>query len=96
MDFRAKNFRYVTKSFQDFARDVTAGGKSYLRALSALEPADKPANLEEDFPNLSGDFVLPPELSTVTERKHSEILRVSGPVEIWLHYDVCCCLLPRL
>ncbi len=91
MDFRTKNFRYVTKDFQDFVQDIMAGGNLYLRALSALEPADMPANLDQDFPSLSGDFVLPPELALVSNRKHSEVLRVSGPVEIWLHYDVSCC-----
>ncbi len=88
MDFRTKNFRYVTMAFSDFVQDVMTGGKLYLRALSALEPADKPAHLDRDFPSLSGDFILPPELALVSNTKHSEVLRLSGPVEMWLHYDV--------
>lgn len=44
--------------------------------------------LFEDFPTLAPDFVLPPELSLVEENIFSSVLRVSGPVNMWLHYDV--------
>lgn len=88
MDFNAKNFLYVTKTFAEFANEVKEGSRLYLRALSTEEPADRPANLTEDFPALSVDFVLPQELSFVSDNTFSSVLRVSGPVNMWLHYDV--------
>jgi tRNA wybutosine-synthesizing protein 4 len=88
MDFNAKNFDYMTKTFGEVARELQAGRRLYLRALSADEPSDLPANLSNDFPSLSADFILPPELSFVRENTFSSVLRISGPVNMWLHYDV--------
>ena len=51
-------------------------------------PADQPANLTEDFPELAKDFMLPVELSHVTQHQFSSVLRISGLVDMWLHYDV--------
>lgn len=86
MDFNAKNFRYTTMAFGDFAREVQAGKSMYLRALSSDAPADQAASLDRDFPMLTTDFSLPQELVTCTENVHSSILRISGPVNMWLHY----------
>ncbi|KAK4043620.1 hypothetical protein C8A01DRAFT_12935 [Parachaetomium inaequale] len=88
MDFTAKNFRYVTTGFGDFARRVEQGGKLYLRALSHEKPSEQPAVLAQDFPALEPDFVLPAQLSLVAENLFSSVLRLSGPVNMWLHYDV--------
>ncbi|KAK4155251.1 hypothetical protein C8A00DRAFT_42135 [Chaetomidium leptoderma] len=88
MDFTAKNFRYVTAEFGDFARRVEQGSKLYLRALSHEKPSEKPAVLADDFPALAADFVLPGQLSLVAENLFSSVLRLSGPVNMWLHYDV--------
>jgi len=88
MDFTAKNFRYVTTTFGEFASRVVRGDRLYLRALSTDKPSEKPAVLADDFPELSRDFVLPAELETVEENLFSSVLRVSGPVNMWLHYDV--------
>lgn len=88
MDFVSKNFRYITRGFGDFVRDVDMGKKLYLRALAADQPSDVPARLAVDFPSLSDDFILPPELALVNERLYSSVLRISGPVNMWLHYDV--------
>jgi len=90
MDFLTKNFRYTTKTFGEFMRDVQAGARLYLRALSTREPTNKPACLEEDFPSLAGDFVLPPQLARVSDQgqQFASVLRISGGVSIWLHYDV--------
>ncbi|KAI1845427.1 hypothetical protein JX266_008522 [Neoarthrinium moseri] len=88
MDFNAKNFSYVTKGFGAFVQELENGGKMYLRALSEEQPADRPANLGEDFPPLAEEFQLPAELLFVTENIHSSVLRMSGPVNMWLHYDV--------
>ncbi|KAI1815034.1 leucine carboxyl methyltransferase [Poronia punctata] len=88
MDFNAKNFRYVTQDFSSFIAEAERGAKQYLRALSEEHPSDEPANLERDFPGLAGDFQLPPELAFVTEHLFSSVLRISGRVNMWLHYDV--------
>ncbi|KAL2147916.1 hypothetical protein VTI28DRAFT_3394 [Corynascus sepedonium] len=88
MDFTTKNFRYVTTEFGAFARKVEQGERVYLRALSYEKPSEKPAMLADDFPELAADFQLPPELSLVDENVFSSVLRLSGPVNMWLHYDV--------
>jgi tRNA wybutosine-synthesizing protein 4 len=88
MDFNAKNFNYVTKEFGMFMDEVARGGKMYLRALSEGSPADKPAVLSHDFPSLAEEFILPPGLSFVAENTFSSVLRITGPVNMWLHYDV--------
>jgi tRNA wybutosine-synthesizing protein 4 len=88
MDFTAKNFRYVTAEFGNFAQRIEQGDKLYLRALSHEKPSEQPAVLAEDFPSLAPDFVLPAQLSHVAENLFSSVLRMSGPVNMWLHYDV--------
>lgn len=88
MDFNAKNFRYITMEFGDFVREAQKGKRLYLRALSAEAPANQPASLEQDFPTLASDFSLPQQLQTVKEDIHSCVLRVSGPVNMWLHYGI--------
>ncbi|CAK7264922.1 tRNA methyltransferase ppm2 [Sporothrix epigloea] len=87
MDFLAKNFRYATQTFKEFSDNVDAGKKLYLRALSTDSPSDTPARLDTDFPTISRDFILPPQLAFVQDRLFSSVLRVSGPVNMWLHYD---------
>lgn len=86
MDFNAKNFRYATMTFGDFAKQVKNGKRLYLRSLSADAPTDQPASLEHDFPELGTDFAFPHELRICEEHMHSSILRVSGPVNMWLHF----------
>lgn len=86
MDFNAKNFRYTTMTFGNFTEQVGKGKRLYLRALSADAPTDQPANLEQDFPMLSPDFALPDGLSICGDNIHSSILRISGPVQMWLHF----------
>lgn len=88
MDFNAKNFRYATMSFGEFITQVKKGKRQYLRALSADAPADQPANLEQDFPSLAPDFVLPDLLNICRDNLHSSVLRISGPVHMWLHYGI--------
>ncbi|KAI0145309.1 leucine carboxyl methyltransferase [Xylariaceae sp. FL1272] len=88
MDFNAKNFKYVTKDFATFVTEIEGGGKQYLRALSEERPSELPANLATDFAGLASDFILPPELSVVQENLFSSVLRISGNVNMWLHYDV--------
>ncbi|KAI0485378.1 leucine carboxyl methyltransferase [Xylaria cf. heliscus] len=88
MDFNSKNFNYNTKDFISFMKNVEEGGREYLRALSEEHPSDQPANIEVDFPGLASDFRLPPELSFVKRNEFSSVLRISGRVNMWLHYDV--------
>lgn len=88
MTFQTKNFSYVKKQFGDFIRGVAQGEKSYLRALSASNPAKHPTRIENDFPEIASDFRLPEILSPAMEKIHSSPLRISGPVTLWLHYDV--------
>ncbi|KAL6238634.1 tRNA wybutosine-synthesizing protein 4 [Aspergillus navahoensis] len=88
MSFQTKNFKYESKTFRAFMDEVHAGGRQYLRSISEKQPAKLPANLAADFPSLSGDFRLPEALKTAVENAHSSPLRISGPVTLWLHYDV--------
>ncbi|KAJ5101732.1 LCM-domain-containing protein [Penicillium alfredii] len=88
MNFQKKNFSYATKDFRTFLEEVHAGGRQYLRSISAEQPSKLPANLATEFPRLNQDFRLSEHLSLVTENAHSSPLRISGPVTMWLHYDV--------
>ncbi|KAL4802304.1 hypothetical protein BDV18DRAFT_64879 [Aspergillus unguis] len=88
MLFQTKNFTYETKPFGQFMDEISTGGRQYLRSISAEQPTKLPANLDMDFPVLSSDFRLPEALRVVEENKHSSPLRISGPVTLWLHYDV--------
>lgn len=88
MDFNAKNFRYIPMGFGEFAREVQKGRRLYLRSLSVDAPADRPASLEQDFPILASDFALPDLLKTCEDNLHSSILRISGSVNMWLHYGI--------
>ncbi|KAI2617384.1 LCM-domain-containing protein [Hypoxylon sp. NC1633] len=88
MDFNSKNFAYVTKKLGDMMQEIGDGHKLYLRALSGDRPTDQPANIKADFPQLAADFKLPDALSFVSENEFSSVLRITGPVNMWLHYDV--------
>ncbi|KAL4887496.1 hypothetical protein BJY04DRAFT_225478 [Aspergillus karnatakaensis] len=88
MSFQTKNFDYTSKPFGAFMDEVYAGGRQYLRSISVDQPTKQPATLDLDFPGLKDDFRLPEALSTVIENAHSSPLRISGPVTLWLHYDV--------
>ncbi|KAF2217345.1 hypothetical protein CERZMDRAFT_119797 [Cercospora zeae-maydis SCOH1-5] len=88
MDFQSKNFSYHTQGLGTFLSAVEGGEKVYLRSLSKEKPSSEPTKLSDDFPAISNDFVLPDELEYVTQHAHSSPLRISGPVQMWLHYDV--------
>lgn len=88
MDFQNKNFSYISQDFGSFIDDAQNGERVYLRSLSKDAPSEKPANLADDFPELAADFQLPDELAYVVSNAHSTPLRISGPVKMWLHYDV--------
>jgi tRNA wybutosine-synthesizing protein 4 len=88
MDFVAKNFDYTRMAFKEFVDAIGKGEKVYLRALSAEKPTDAPASLQQDFPTIAAEFQLPEPLKIVQDNAHSSPLRISGPVNMWLHYDV--------
>jgi len=88
MDFQTKNFSYVTSDFGAFLDAAERGERLYLRAISQDAPYDQPTNLADDYPEIAADFELPGELMYVVENLHSSPLRISGPVKMWLHYDV--------
>ena len=88
LDFQRKNFKYVKKPFKDFVDEISRGSPQYLRSLSSESPAGKPADISVDFPELASSFTLPPQLNIVQRKMHSSVLRMSGPVTMWLHYDV--------
>lgn len=88
MDFQRKNFAYVKKSFGNFIDDFARGCKQYLRSLASDDPTGRPANFAQDFPRLASDFHLLEEMHRATDRIHSSVLRISGFVDMWLHYDV--------
>ena len=88
MSFQKKNFKYVRKPFGDFLDQIAAGSKQYLRSLSSEKPSQQPAQLALDFPELASDFSIPHPLEMVARNAHSSPLRISGPVIMWLHYDV--------
>ncbi|EKG16717.1 Transcription factor jumonji/aspartyl beta-hydroxylase [Macrophomina phaseolina MS6] len=88
MTFQTKNFSYLKQSFGDFMAAVTSGAQLYLRSVATTQPAKHATHLSKDFPSLAADFCLPEVLSTVSSNAHSSPLRISGPVTLWLHYDV--------
>ncbi|KAL9030212.1 MAG: hypothetical protein Q9180_006931 [Flavoplaca navasiana] len=90
MNFQSKNFQYIKKPFGEFMREICDGSPQYLRSISAKKATEEPACLADDFPSLSHQFHLPQQLETVRQNQHSSPLRISGPVNMWLHYDVRC------
>lgn len=88
MDFNSKNFRYVTETFKSFLQRAEAGGPLYMRSLSQEKPSEAPANVSDDFPSIAQDMQIPEELHFIKENLFSSILRISGRVNMWLHYDV--------
>jgi tRNA wybutosine-synthesizing protein 4 len=88
MSFHHKNFAYTSKSLGEFIDAIIAGKREYLRSLNVTNTSTQPANITKDFPTLALDFTLPAKFNLVQSRLHSSVLRISGPVNMWLHYDV--------
>jgi tRNA wybutosine-synthesizing protein 4 len=90
MTFGTKNFIYIKRSVSDFFNNIASGSPSYLRAISSMQPNKLPTRLEDDFPAISADFQIPELCREVINEAtyHSSPLRISGPVSLWLHYDV--------
>ncbi|KAF2020063.1 hypothetical protein BU24DRAFT_489902 [Aaosphaeria arxii CBS 175.79] len=92
MTFQTKNFQYTKTPFGTFIDSLTTTppSKTYLRSASSTSPTKLPTLLSTDFPTISPDFTLPSLLTPTIppSRIHSTPLRISGPVSLWLHYDV--------
>ncbi|KAL8732477.1 MAG: hypothetical protein Q9166_002691 [cf. Caloplaca sp. 2 TL-2023] len=88
MNFQMKDFEYVKKPFGEFIKEAYEGSPQYLRSLNTGKPAEEPARFHDDFPSLQDQFRIPGQLDTVIRNQHSSPLRISGPVNMWLHYDV--------
>lgn len=88
MDFQQKNFKYVKKPFALFIDEVSKGSRQYLRSVASERPSENPANFWSDFPELGPDFELPAVFDVARKSMHSSVFRISGPVTMWLHYDV--------
>ncbi|KAJ4352640.1 tRNA methyltransferase ppm2 [Ascochyta clinopodiicola] len=90
MTFGTKNFTYEKRSVSSFFSNISSGAPSYLRAISSTQPNKLPTRLEDDFPAIAADFHIPEICRQVIneETYHSSPLRISGPVSLWLHYDV--------
>lgn len=89
MTFASKNFTYDRSSIGAFLDGIAAGSRTYLRAVSSTQPNKLPTKLEEDFAEIAPDFKVPDILwDEIKDHYHSSPLRISGPVSLWLHYDV--------
>ncbi|KAH3944568.1 leucine carboxyl methyltransferase [Parastagonospora nodorum] len=88
MTFKDKNFQYVKRTTGEFLDGIAQGTKSYLRAVSSSQPNKLPTKLEDDFPEIAADVKIPEIFDAITPNIHSSPLRISGPVSLWLHYDV--------
>ena len=90
MTFGTKNFTYEKRSVSSFFASISKGAPSYLRAISSTQPNKLPTSLEDDFPAIAADFHIPSLCRSVVNDAtyHSSPLRISGPVSLWLHYDV--------
>lgn len=84
----SKNFIYETQPFSQFIHDAAAGNQVYLRSISSTQPSKLPANFDCDFPEIASDFVFPDAMAFAKKKLHSSVLRISGDVNMWLHYDV--------
>jgi tRNA wybutosine-synthesizing protein 4 len=88
MNFQKKDFKYTPLAFSDFLDGVEKGNHLYLRSISSTSPNSAPAQLAVDFPEIADDFELPRPLRFIQEKVHSSPLRISGSVNMWLHYDM--------
>lgn len=86
-----KNFVYEVQTFGEFKHELDAESHVYLRSLAQVAPFQQAAQLSQDFPGIAGDFQIPKSLDdlfSLSDKIHSSVLRISGDVAVWLHYDV--------
>jgi tRNA wybutosine-synthesizing protein 4 len=86
-----KNFQYRTCTFSEFKGLLEQKKHVYLRALAGNHSFKGPANFWKDFPTIADDLLIPQTLKdgfNLDDKLHSAVLRVSGDVSVWIHYDV--------
>lgn len=96
LSFRSKNFSYEIQPFKQFIEEAATGEHVYLRAISSTQPSKLPANLDRDFPEIAADFAIPEQMALAKTNMHSSVLRISGNINMWLHYDVMANILCQL
>ncbi len=96
MSFHEKNFVYEKTTIRELIDRMQSGKLVYLRSTSTDRA--KPALLEQDFPEIAGDYRLPEAMQEcIGERKFSSVLRIAGAgTGLWLHYDVMANLLSQV
>ena len=87
MVFASKNFSIKHRTCEEFIKAAVQGQPTYLRSIGAKDRR-APANFHDDFPSLAADFHLPRSFPMHELIVHSSVLRISGQVNMWLHYDV--------
>ena len=87
MLFESKNFVIKKNTFSELIDAIASGEKRYLRSVSSHDRY-KPADFVSDFEALASDFALTDRLHIPASQVHSKVFRVSGPINMWLHYDV--------
>ena len=87
MKFYHKNFRISRKKPKEFIDGIIKGNHEYFRAISLLNRRGA-ANFHQDFADLAQDFSMPDGFGISPNMVHSSVLRISGRVNMWLHYDV--------
>lgn len=92
MLFESRNFVIKKNTFPEFINAIVKGERRYLRSISSKDHR-KPANFSRDFEDLAADFILTDSLAIPSGQVHSSVLRISGPINMWLHYDVCISIL---
>ncbi len=96
MDFRSKNFKYMTISMHSLIKKVFEveeeknDDKSYyLRWVGDDPRGQTKANFHVDFPKLSEDFSLDQSIFFDPDQFFSSVLRISSPgIRVWTHYDI--------
>lgn len=96
LDFINKNFKYKTCKFEEFANLLVDENRDanqqcakhvYLRSVSSNRTSKNPANINDDFPQISAD--LQPPNFVPYEKAFSSILRIaSSNLQVWTHFDL--------
>ncbi|KAI4877965.1 hypothetical protein NFI96_020743 [Prochilodus magdalenae] len=83
--FISKDESYYLRSLGEDARKVTL--PVLLYDLCSSFGSQEPADLKKQFPELAGDFHVPPFFEP--DRFFSSVFRISSPgLQLWTHYDV--------
>ena len=81
-----RNFVYKTMEFEDFKACLDAKDNIYLRSLHSDKPFKKPADIRQDYKELSS-YVLPPCLEFLGTPYSLPLRIASAGLKLWGHYD---------